>query len=270
MIGSKTYSGAAGLNYIEASELLFTTVYVVKRSGTQYDQFSSGGSSNRTYIYNRSEGRIYFPLSFNEGGEKVFVIFKGTATGAVCNPAELVFSNLPNGRVGVEYVATIIFTGTLPFVISGASIPSWATLDPVGTAVKVTGVPDTTGTETISFNVENCGESLPFSEQIEIGPATSNLSVTNISFTGAVISGVSGIGYSILSGSFPVGSELTGSHGNYLGVVRVNVTSVAFPCTLSIYKDGVLQQSLAVTSSGLHSFTPFTIFTANDINIVLS
>lgn len=271
MITSKTYNGAAGFNYIEASELLFTVVYAVKREGTQYDRYISG-SSNRTYIYNQSEGRIYFPLAFNEGGEKIFVIFKGTGSAVVCNPAALVFSNLPNGRVGVEYTGMIIFTGTLPFTLSGLSLPSWATADQLGTAVRITGTPDATGTDTISFNVENCGQSLPFSEDIEILPATSNLGITNTSFSGAQIAGVSGIPYTILTGSFPLvyGTGINASHGNYLGIVSVNVTSVAFPCTLSIYKNGVLQQSLSVTANGTYNFTPFTIFTANTINIVLS
>lgn len=274
MIRSKTYQGSAGLNYIEASELVFTTVHKVSREGTQYDLFNEGGSSNRTYQYRQSEGRIYFPIAFNEG-EKVFVIYNGSSfdEGVTCTPASLVYTNLPNGRVGLSYSAYIFFSGTLPFNLSSVSITnSWATVSLFGSGVRITGTPDTTGTHTLSFDLENCGTSLPFTETFEVGPEGANMEVINLSSTGASISNVSGLRYTIKSGSFPVNynQTLTASHGNYLGAVSVNVVNVSFPCTLTIYVDGGAMETINVTSSGIKTFSSFFIFTVNQINIVLS
>lgn len=268
-ISSKTYNGVAGLNYIDAPELAYTSVYVVKRSGTQYDLY--GTDLNRSYTYTRSQGRISFPLAFNEGGEKVFIIYKETGVsdgGVTCTPASLAYEDLPPGRVGQAYSSVIIFTGTPPMTLSGESVDPWVTLNVVGMAVKVTGTPTTEGTSTISFNVDNCSASLPFTADIEIGPSVANFNVSNTST--ALITNVTGISYTITSGSFPVGDPLAGSHGNYLGAIHVTISGYSFQSTLTIYKNGVAQESLAVGSDGIYIFTPFTIFAANTINITLS
>lgn len=276
MIKSETYQGMAGLNYIQDSELAFSTIYVVKREGTQHDKFVSG-STNRTFIHDESTGKVSFTTVFSPGDEKVFVLYK-TPSGSepvtppgVCVPVGIPSFDLPAGIVGVPYNYSFAVTGSTPIYKENVVIPAWASVVVIENNVYIAGTPDTETTETLSFDLTNCDGATPFSKTIEVFAATSTLFISNISSGGVFINSASGFSYVISTGSFPLayGTSITGSHGAFASVITLNITGIIFPQTLSISKNGSLLQSVSVTADGDHSFSIQTFLSTDLLEIVL-
>lgn len=272
MIKSRTYNGQAGLNYIQSSDLAFAIVYVVKREGTQYDKYISG-STNRTYIFQDSLGRISFPTSFAAGGEKVFVIFK-TSTGSepetppgVCEPVLLISTPMPLGMVGQPYEYTLLATGSQPRTISNIVAPAWASVYPYAiNGIKVSGTPDTETTETVSFDVSNACGTASFSENFNVVAGTVNFFIGG-RFLTAIIQSVTGPDYELTSGSLPAIANAEGVHDAYTGTISVGVSGIVFPVTLRLQRNGGLLEDIPVASNGTYVFASQTYLSTDEISI---
>lgn len=276
MIGSKTYQGLAGLNYIQGSDLVLTDVYLVKREGTQYDKWISG-STNRTYVYNDIEGRVYFPTGFNAGGEKVFVLFKKTTTvpepiPGVCVAVAIDTPTLPDAINGVPYSYSINLAGTAPFTISAITSPSWMSVTVSGSIVNLVGTPDAEGTETIAFTITNCsGNTDSFTQDIDVLAASSEITISNNSASGVFITSVTGIPWTLYTGSFPLGypSNISGAHGAFTGVITVEVTGLVFPYIFKLYKNNILVNAFPTSGDDDYDFSSQTFLSTDTIQIVL-
>lgn len=276
MIKSGTYNTTAGLNYIEAPELVLTTVYAVKLNGTQHDKYISG-SSNRTYTYVSSAGRVYFPTTFTSG-DKVFVIYDevstvpepipGVCTGVVIDPV-----SLPDGLVSVPYSQAIALSGSEPFALTVNTKPSWMTISLSGSIVTLSGTPDADGTEAIDFDISNCsgGSSDNFTDTIEIIDNTTNFFILNNSTAGVKITKVIPKMWVIQTGSLPVHylGEITGAHNGFTASLTVFITGIIFPYTLYLKKNGVVLQSLTVSTDDAYQFDEQTFINTDQIQIVL-
>lgn len=274
MIKSKTYNGQAGLNYIQSSDLAFAIVYVVKRTGRQHDKYVSG-STNRTYNYQDSLGRISFDTAFSDGGEKVFVIFK-TSTGVepetppgVCVPVSITGLRTSQAVVGIEYIKNYYLGGSPPFTLNVTTKPSWATVSMISTTVvKLIGTPTTAGTESIVFSVSNCGTD-DINETFEVLPMTNNFSVSNAFFL--TINSVTGITYYITSGHFPVSGigSVAGIHGDYTGTITVKVSNLSLaPRTLRLKKGIITLETKTVTANGDYTFASQSYLSTDAIFII--
>lgn len=278
MTRSKSYQLAAGLDYIESNDLVMTTIYLVKRSGTQYDK-NGVGDSSRMYIYNAPLGRVYFQTEGNPGGEKVFVIFKQTSTvigdiPGACNPVSIPTQTLKNGIVGRAYNSSLLISGSAPISHVVDSKPAWSevtfTLDRI---LQVTGIPDAAGPYNFQFSFDNCGGPETVNYSMTVYDATSNLYVSTTGFTQR-INDITGITYTIISGSFPVRqgtfpSTLEAIFSDYTGVINVNVSGITFPKTLILYKNAVVQESISVTSNGLKTFASASYLSTDNLQITL-
>lgn len=274
MIKSRSYQTTAGLNYIQSPDLVFATVYAVKREGIEHNKYVSG-TTNRTHIHDASAGKISFPTVFT-AGETVFVIYK-TPTGSepdpVCMPGSFLSSTtFFDGLVGVPYNKIIILGGTPPYVVTVVNKPSWMTISNSFTSISFYGTPDAAiDNDPIQLTVTNCAGFFSMDETITINPTTANVEFRNDSGTGAYINSVSGFSYSISSGSFPLnsGSAIIGVHGNFIALISVVVNGVTFPVTLRLVKNGTTIQTKNITSSGTQTFTAVAYLTADDLKIIL-
>lgn len=262
MTTSKTYLMPAGLNYVESSDILYTTIYVVKREGTQYDKYVSG-SANRKYTYTASEGRIYFQTAASENGEKVFVLFKKTSfvpgpIPGVCDAVIINSSTLPDAVVDVPYSESFNLSGTAPFNLTINDTPSGLTPSITGSVFTLSGTPDTEGPANIDVDITNCegAHSDSFAQSITVYGPTANFFVSNLATAGVAITKVIGLPRSILTGTFPIHylSGVTGVHADYSGIVTVFVTGIMFPFNLLLYKNAVLLESIPVTTDDSYSF----------------
>lgn len=269
MIRSKTYLGTSGQNYIQASELAFAIIYIVKREGLQYDKYVSG-STNRTHVHSESEGKIYFTVPFAPGGEKVFVMFKSvTPTVGVCDPVFINSTTLYDAIVGNPYNYVMVLSGTSPFTLTGITKPSWSTVELFGTRfLRIAGTPTAIGTDNFSFVVGNCngGGSVLVSENLNVLADTENLTISRTTLL-AGITAITGIDYVVTSGALPFG--LGAIHDGYTGVISVTVSNVIFPLSLVLYKNGVVQETLPVTANGTYNFSSNTYLNTDEINIQL-
>lgn len=276
MIKSKTYNTTAGLNYIEAPELVLTTIYAVKRNGSQYDKYISG-SPDRTYTYNASLGRIYFPVSFTD--DRVFVIYEQKSTvvdpiPGVCNPIVIPALSMPDGLVGVPYSQSLLLSGSEPFDFSITSSPAWMTISLSGNIISMSGTPDVEGTETIQFDVSNCdgANNETFSDTIDIIDDTTNFYISNLSTSGVKITKVIPGMWIIQTGSFPIHylAGITGAHNGFTANLSVFITGIVFPFQLSLIKNGVVLQSFTVDVDDVYEFDEQTFINTDQVQIVLN
>lgn len=274
MTTSKTYLMAAGLNYIQSSDIIYTSVYLVKREGTQYDKYISG-DGNRRYIYTPSEGRIYFSTAANTGGEKVYVLFKKTSfiTGpipGVCETVVIEDSVMPNAVVGVSYSHAFPLSGTPPYVLNITNQPSWATVEiSLFGVLTIMGFPDVPGSELLELSVTNCGGSVPLSKSFTTLPNSDNLFITSPSISR--ITNVTVIPYVITGGSYPVSatSSVYGIHNDYTGIITVTTGPIFFPRVLRLQRNGITLETKPVTTSGNYSFASQVYLSTDTINIIL-
>lgn len=264
MIKSKTYNIVG--NQIQASELAYTTIYVVKKDGIQQDLY--GTDPNRSYIYTKSTGKI----TFSTEGEKAFVIYKETSPivepiPGVCEPVLLTSTPMPPGMVGQPYEYTLIATGSQPRTISNIVAPAWASVYPYGIIrIKVSGMPDTETTETVSFDVSNgCGTD-SFSESFNVVSGTVNLFIAG-RFLTAIIQSVTGPDYVLTSGSLPAFANAEGIHDAYTGTISVRVTGIVFPVTLRLQRNGVVLEDIPVSSNRVYVFASQTYLSTDSISI---
>lgn len=268
MIKSKTYNIVG--NQIQASELAYTTIYVVKKDGIQQDLY--GSDPNRSYSYEQALGRI----SFFTSGEKAFVIYKesspivGEVIG-VCIPPSITSSIMPIGQVGIPYNYSVLLLGSLPRLLENIVKPAWATVAMNGlTSVKVTGTPDTETTETVSFDISNgCGVA-SFNRSFAVVTDVINFNVFSYLFSS--IQSVTGLDYLILSGSYPTSGtvQIQGIHTGYTGTIEVVVDNIAFPLKLRIRRNGALLQTISVPTNGTYTFSSQTYLSTDIIEISLT
>lgn len=280
MIVSRTYIAVNGLNYIQDADLAFATVYVVKRTGIQHDRYVSG-STNRTFIHSDSDGKILFPQVFDGGTsfETVLVIFKpvsGTppvTPPGVCVPGAIIPITLPNGVVGTPYSQIIEFTGTAPFILSGITVPSGLALTNSGNQALLSGTPTTDGLALVEFDVNNCSGSVAlFNQSMNIFPAAINFYVSNTSSYGVQINIVDGVSYAIATGSFPITylTGITGQHGTFTNPIRVNITGLVFPQTLTLEKNSVILETLFPAIDGNYIFASQSFVDGDELVIRLN
>lgn len=269
MINSKTYNIVG--NYIQASELAYTTIYVVKKDGVQHDLYNT--DANRSYIYDSPNGKIIFPTE----GEKAFVIYKETSPvvgpiPGVCEPVAIVSTTMPVGVVGTLYEYTVLLTGSQPRTLSNIVKPSWVEVFPYSlSGVKVSGTPDTETTESVSFDVSNgCGTD-SFSQSFNVISGTVNFFVGGRFFTSRINS-ITGPDYILTSGSLPaVGpTAIEGVHDAYTGTITVIVQGIVFPLTLRLEVNGVLLEAIPVPSDDTYVFASQSYLTTDEISIILT
>jgi hypothetical protein len=271
MITSKTYYGQPGSTSIQASELAFTNVYVVKREGTNYERYFSGDAS-RKYTHTPSSGTISFLNPFAAPGEGVFVIFEEGSITNSCNSPIVSAIPMPSGQVGTPYQHNFFLVGTQPFSLSNIVKPAWATVSLfLNTSVRLKGTPTTEGVETVSFDVSNCGGAVSHTDSFAILPGTNNFFVTRAYFT-TIVRSVTGIGYTITSGFIPsVGMTSTaGVHGAYTGTIGVELLNISFPLTLRLIVNSVEQEAKPVPSNGWYEFASGTYLSTDQIEILLN
>jgi hypothetical protein len=267
----------AGTNYIGSSDLVYTTVYLVKRDGVQQDKYISG-DGNRTFIYTPSEGRIYFSSEANPDGENVFVLFKKTSfipdpIPGVCTGVTIEDSDMPDAVVNVSYSKAFPLNGTAPFTLNVIQKPTWAAAHiSLGGVVTVMGFPDVAGPETLEFSVSNCSGITdgPLLKTFTTLANDDNLFISAPSISR--ITSVTGIPYVISSGSFPVylSNSIAGIHNDYTGVINVTVSAIIFPKTLRLLKNEVQQEAIAVTSNGSYAFASASYLSTDIIHIILN
>jgi hypothetical protein len=271
MITSKTYYAQAGLGYIYGPELAFAKVYVVKRGGTGQNRYVAG-DPNRTFVHEESTGKIYFPDVFGTG-ETVFVIYKTVSTSPdpeVCTPIEIQDTTMPDAIVNVSYSRAFPLTGTEPYFLNVISKPSWATVEiSLGGVLTIMGFPDAPGAETLEFEITNCGGTQSVSKMFTTIANTENIFFVSGSFSR--ITGVTGIPFTVTTGSFPVylSNTASGVHNDYTGDISVTVSTIIFPRTLRLYKNDVLMQSIAVTANGTYTFSSASYLESDVIKIYL-
>lgn len=286
MITKRTYTAVNGLNYIQASELAFATIYMVTREGIEYDPYISG-STSRKYIHTVSNGRVTFPTVFDGGGgnERVFVLFKPSSgtepvtPPGVCVPVAITPITLAGAADGQAYLQTIYLTGTAPFVLSGITKPAWLTITNSGNTITLSGTPgpgDVTPSTLIEFTVTNCaGSTALFSQSIQVYAAVINFFVDNNANYGTQIINVlypSGAWYTVSTGSFPVNylQSLTGLQGGITDPIQVEIFGIVFPQTLTLYKNGIALQSLAISVNEIAVFSAFTFTSSDEMRITLT
>lgn len=274
MIKSKTYNIVG--NYIQASELAYTSIYVVKKDGLQHDLYGTafGSDPNRVYSYDSAAGKI----TFGTEGEKAFVIYKesspvGGPIPGVCIPVTIEDSIMPDAIVNVSYSKSFPLNGAAPFTLNVIQKPSWAAVEiSLFGVVTVMGFPDVAGPEVLEFSVSNCGGSTsPLLKTFNTLANSNNLFVSTSSFSR--IDSVTGLLYVITGGSFPVSvfsGVLSGIHDAYTGTITASVSSVIFPRSLRLQKNGVTLESIAVSSNGLYVFASQSYLSADIIQIQLT
>lgn len=264
-VKSKTWNTTPGLNYIQDSELAFATIYSVKREGTGHDNYVTG-STNRTYIHGSSSGMISFPNVFNPG-ERVFAIYKplnGTEPDPVCI-AVGISDSLPDGLVFQQYNKVITLTGTQPFVLSNIVKPAWMTVTNSTNTITLNGTPDAIGSQSVSFDVTNCGGTEAFSDSFEVLQGTVNLRISN-SVPGLTITNILNLEFVLVSGIVfpPPFTLMTGVHGAYTTDLQVLVTLSGFPCSMSLLKNNLVQQVVLIPSSNQYAFDLVPPWTLSD------
>lgn len=269
MIKSKTYNIVG--NQIQAGELAYTTIYVVKKDGIQHDLYS--GSSNRAYIYNKASGIIVFSTT----GTKAFVIYKETSpivepVPGICTPVTITPGEHDVAVTGTEHIRTYSLSGTAPFVLNVTTKPSWAEVEIVSDSfVRMFGTPTAEATESLVFDVTNCSSgSDSINETFDVIAAATTLYVTNY-VGGAVINSISGLSYALVSGSFPIGYSqgISATHPHFTGIIKVNVSDITFPGTLKLFINTVEIEAVPVNSDGLHEFIPQIILSTDLVQILL-
>lgn len=70
-------------------------------------------------------------------------------------------ATLPAGVTGVAYSHTIKLSGTPPFALGIASVPSWMTVDVDGGEIRLGGIPFAAGLYNVSIPVKSCGVTAP-------------------------------------------------------------------------------------------------------------
>lgn len=275
MIVGRSYTGVAGSNFIQAPELAYTDIIMVKREGTQFDLYTSG-NGNRTYEYNRPSGKIIFPSVFGDGNESVFVVFKAGSSvpgpiPGVCVPVSI-SGSLLKGIVDVPYSRGLTLAGSQPFVLSDITAPDGLTVSLSGSVVTVSGTPTTQGSQLVEFTVTNgCGTDT-YSQNLIIVGAPTNFYVSNLSTAGISIMTVTPDEYVIQTGSFPINYQtgITGAHGGFTAELVVDIEGVVFSFTLGLYKNGSLLQSFTVATDGEYTFDEQTFLNTDQVLIVLN
>lgn len=265
-IKSKTWNTTAGLNYIQDSELAYATIYSVKREGMGHDNYVTG-STNRTYIHTSSSGIISFPIVFNPG-ERVFAIYKpvgGVEPEPVCTPVEAITDTLPDGLIFQPYSKTIFLTGTQPFVVTNITKPAWMTVTNSTNSITLSGTPTALGTQSVSFDVTNCGDTVSFSDSFEVLTGTANLTISN-SVPGSVINTINNLPFVLVSGIVypPPFDVMTGVHGAFTFPPEVIITLSGFPASMTFFKNGLSQQVVPIPTSGTYTFDLVTAWTSTD------
>lgn len=278
MIKQRTYNTIAGLNFIQDPDLAFATIYVVERDGTQFDPYQTGMLTNRTFIHTSSDGKVTFPQVFDPGTQ-VFVLYKPLSGSepvtppGVCVPGAIVPITLPDMVVGVPYSQTFDFTGSAPFTISGVTVPAGLTLTNSGSQALLSGTPTTEGLALVEFDVNNCAASTaPFNQAVNVYAAAINFYISNTSSYGVQINIVDGLSYAISTGVFPITylTGITGQHGTFTGPIRVNITGLVFPQTLTLEKNSVILETLFPAIDGNYIFASQSFVDGDELVIRLN
>lgn len=274
MIKSKTYQGTEGLNYIQAPELAYTTLYVVKKEGVQHDKWLTG-DTNRRYVYFSSIGRIYFPTVFNSG-EKAFFIYKessgvGGPIPGVCEPVSIIVVDMPIALVGQPYSYSVLLSGTGPHTLTDLVAPSWmAGHIYMLTQVRLFGTPDAESAMTVTFNVTNACGTDAFSKPLSVMSGDVNFYVND--FLTAIILSVTGPEYVLTSGSIPTVGPIPveGIHAAYTGTIAVRVRDIVFPLQLKIKRNSIELESIPVSVDGTYTFATQSYLSTDIIEILLT
>lgn len=63
---------------------------------------------------------------------------------------------VPNGKIGIPWSCTAVFTGSLPMHFGVTNVPMWMTAETGANFIKFSGIPVAAGTSTIGIAGSNC------------------------------------------------------------------------------------------------------------------
>lgn len=274
MIKSKTFNIPEGSNFIQSSELAFTTIYDVDREGLNHDKYISG-DPNRAYAYTAEEGKISWPISAGPGGEKAHVIYKVSnyTPPPPCVTVSIGSVVFPNALTGVPYSHSIALSGSSPFTIGSSSLPSWMTVTLTNGVLTFSGTPDDPEfDQAISVSdISNCGGSVNLNSTIDVYPSVKNVYIQNLK-PGSIISGVTGFDYFQIE-TFPIGPPATvsGYHSGFVGAtISVDISELSFPATLTLQKNGIDIQTQPVSTVGVYNFSSVSYLETDELKIILN
>jgi hypothetical protein len=206
------------------------------------------------------------------------VLFKKTTfvpdpVPGICTPVTIEDSDMPDAVVNVSYSKSFPLNGTSPFTLNVIQKPTWAAVNiSLFGVVTVMGFPDVAGPETLEFSVSNCGGSAPtVLHTFDTLANSDNLFIHSYSYS--KIQSVSGVSYTITSGSFPVflpKNTLRGIHNGYIGIIAVVVGTIIFPRLLNLTVNGSLAESIPVPTNGTYYFSSQTYLSTDIIQIILN
>jgi hypothetical protein len=107
---------------------------------------------------------------------------------------------------------------------------------------------------------------------VQIFAATTNFYVSNISSYGVQINIVDGVSYSIQTGTLPATylTGITGVHGVFTAAIRVNITGLVFPQTLTLSKNSVILETLNPAIDGNYIFASQSFLSTDELVILLN
>lgn len=122
------------------------------------------------------------PLRFPRGSMVMFEVTTAVVKWLVCNhdccadepceavPPEETWSNFPDGKAGIPWVGTVVFSGSLPMQIGVSSLPSWITAEVGKTSVVFRGTPPaSTSAVSVSCAATNMsGKVVPVTGQFSV------------------------------------------------------------------------------------------------------
>lgn len=196
---------------------------------------------------------------------------------AACTPVAISGSPLlPDATEEVAYTYSFSVTGTAPFALANVVKPDWMTIIVDGSDIEFSGTPgvgDEANDTEVSFDITNCdGNSfVHFTQAIDVVGVAHNFKVMNM-ISGWLIEDVAPAIFTYSSGAYPLlpGSNAEGDHAGFTSDIDVALTRLTGPAAnLRLYKNGVLQQTIAVSASTSYEFTGATYVIGDVVHIKL-
>lgn len=189
---------------------------------------------------------------------------------------------LPDALETVPYNFVMNLTGTAPFVLSNIVKPAWMSITVVGSTIEFTGTPGggSAGTDIdVSFDIGNCAGAgtVNYADTIDVlvGAGNGDLYIINDAAGANFIKNVSAGGspfFTITTGSIPVmaGEQAIGFLTQAVNVQITFKVVVSVPTySMELWKNGALQESILISSTGTYSFAVVNFLISDNMEIKL-
>jgi hypothetical protein len=177
--------GTAGQYTVASSEIYAKRLLVVQKDGVGFSKIVSGTPEDKEVQYTSigGIGSVTFPNPLLQG-EPVLVLYEDAAL--TCEPPVIqIGTNLPDGAVWVNYVASFTVGGTQPFTLSNEVLPAGLNVDPSNEFINFSGIPTTEETGVVvSMTITNACGSVEFSDVINVVQNRATLTFTAINTGG--------------------------------------------------------------------------------------